>query len=210
MSTDLKIACTCGAVRAVARGILGKQGCHAVCYCDDCQAFAHFLGRAEQILDPHGGTQIFQMSPASLVMEAGTDQIACMRLSPRGLFRWYTRCCNTPIGNTLPTGKIPFVGLIHLCIQRPVGDESLEAALGPVRVRVHQRFARGGPATVPASPESFVFTTLRIVGLLLKWRLRGDQHRSAFFDSTTGNAAATPRVLTAAERDELRRQLTSS
>ena len=56
-------------------------GNHAVCYCDDCQAFAHFLGRAADILDPHGGTEIFQMSPARIALTAGTERLACMRLS---------------------------------------------------------------------------------------------------------------------------------
>jgi hypothetical protein len=210
MPTDLRIACSCGALRAVANAVSGQQGNHAVCYCDDCQAFAHFLGRADQILDPQGGTQIFQMSPASLSIEAGADRLACMRLGPSGLFRWYTSCCKTPIGNTLPTGKIPFIGLIHLCIQRPVDDESLERALGPVRARVHRRFAKGDPAALPAATNSLPFAILRIAGLFLKWRLRGDQHHSPFFEPGTGKAVVVPHVLSVTERDELRRLATGA
>lgn len=209
MSTDLKLSCTCGAVRATARAISGKKGNHAVCYCDDCQAFAHFLNRPDHILDRQGGTQIFQMSPASISMESGADRLACMRLGPRGLYRWYTNCCNTPIGNTLPTGQLPFVGLIHLCIQRPVGDDSLEKALGPVRVRAYDRFAKGDPEALPPCIDSIGYSTMRVMGFILKWRLRGDHRRSPFFEASTGNAVAVPRVLNLEERDKLRQQLTS-
>ena len=204
MPNDLTICCSCGALQGVAQGVSGKRGNHAICYCDDCQAFAHFLGRAQEILDPHGGTEIFQMSPARLVIETGADRLACMRLTPRGLFRWYVACCNTPIANTLPTNKVPFVGLIHLCVQRPPEDPSLQAALGPIRARVHRRFARGDPTALPASTDSLPFMLLRFAGLLLMWRLRGDHRRTPFFEPNTGKAVAVPRVLSLAERDGLR------
>jgi hypothetical protein len=81
-----------------------------ICYCDDCQAFAHQLGRAD-LLDVHGGSDIVQVAPASLKFVQGQGRIAGLRLTPNGLFRWYSRCCNTPLGNTL-SPAIPFVGII--------------------------------------------------------------------------------------------------
>ena len=34
-----------------------------------------------------------------------------VRLTPKGLFRWHTTCCNTPVGNTLRP-SVPFVGIV--------------------------------------------------------------------------------------------------
>ena len=210
MPRDLTIRCTCGALQGVARGVSAKAGNHAVCYCDDCQAFAHFLARAQDILDPHGGTEIFQMSPARVAITGGADRLACMRLTPRGLVRWYAGCCNTPIANTLPTNKLPFVGLIHLCIQWPPEDRSLEAALGPIQVRAFRRFAKGDPATIPADRVFLPLVAFGFGARMLGWTLRGDRKHSAFFDAGTGQPIVSPRVLSAAERDEVRRQVAQS
>jgi Family of unknown function (DUF6151) len=188
---ELGIRCSCGTLRARAREVSPSGGVHAVCYCDDCQAFAHFLGRPAEILDAQGGTEVFQMSAARLSIDAGAERLACMRLSPRGMCRWYASCCNTPLGNTLP---------------RPAADPTLAKALGPVRARAFGRFARGGVAAVPAG-GSLAAVVARFFALALKWRLRGDQRRSAFFVPGTAELIAVPRVLTLEEREELRRRV---
>lgn len=203
MPRDLPIRCSCGTLQGVAHEVAPDAGNHAVCYCDDCQAFAHFLGRAADILDPHGGTEIFQMSPAQIALIAGTERLACMRLSPRGLCRWYASCCNTPIGNTLATGGIPFVGLIHRCIERPGDDPTLEKSLGPVR-RVFTKFSTGDVAAMPAG-SSVLRSLLRFAGFALRWKLRGDHRHSLFFDSRTLTPTVTPRVISLEEREQLRR-----
>src|SRR5687768_4861211 len=105
---DIALRCRCGTVRGVAHGVEPGAINHCFCYCDDCQAFAHFLGRADDVLDAWGGTEITQMSQARLAFVSGTDSIAAMRLTEKGLMRWYASCCNTPIGNTLATGAMPF------------------------------------------------------------------------------------------------------
>lgn len=204
MGTNLAIRCACGAVQGVVRDVSAKVGNHVVCHCDDCQAFAHFLGRAAEALDEHGGTEIFQMSPARLSFTAGADRLACMRLSPKGLLRWYAGCCNTPLGNTLPTNGLPFVGVIHACIERPPGDSSLDGALGPIQVRAFRRFAKGDPATIPSDNASMLLLAPRFAGHMLKWKLSGDGRRSPFFAGYTGRPVAEPRVLGEAERAELR------
>jgi hypothetical protein len=206
---ELAIRCSCGTLRGVAREISPTAGNHAVCYCDDCQAFAHFLGRPHELLDAQGGTEVFQMSAARLSIEAGAARLACMRLSPRGMCRWYASCCNTPVGNTLPKPTIPFVGLIGACLVRPADDPALAHALGPIRARAFGKFAQGGAAAIPAG-GSLVAVVARFLWLALKWRLRGDQRRSAFFVPGSTELIAQPRVLTLAEREELRRRVSGS
>jgi hypothetical protein len=35
------------------------------------------------------------------------DAMGCLRLSDKGVFRWYTDCCRTPIGNTAASPRFP-------------------------------------------------------------------------------------------------------
>jgi hypothetical protein len=197
---DLPLRCRCGAVRGVARGASPANVNHCFCYCDDCQAFVHFLGRADDILDTQGGTEITQMSQANVAFTAGTNKIAAVRLTPTGLMRWYASCCGTPIGNTLGTSAMPFIGVIHAFIDAP------STALGPIRGRGFAKRAKGGRAAVPKDGLPDVVMVARMLGKLLKWRLRGDHKHSALFDATTGHPFVEPRVLDVAEREELRRR----
>jgi len=186
------------------RRVAPSSGNHCVCYCEDCQAFAHFLGRAGEILDVHGGTEIMQVSQATLEIVAGRERVACMRLTPGGLLRWYASCCNTPIGNTLATRAVPFIGVIRLGIREPaVGPVTASMALGPIRAHAYRRSAKGGPPGVPRGGSNLSIA-LRIVRLMLTWRLRGDHRRSPLLDPVTGTPIAVPRVLSTSEREALR------
>ena len=201
MPVDLPIRCSCGSLRGVASGVSGAVGNRVVCYCDDCQSFPHFLGKAAEVLDAHGGTDIFQMSPAHLRFTEGMDQLVCMRLRPRGMLRWYADCCKTPIGNTPPTRGLPFVGLIHACVDHVSDGRSADETLGPIRARVNARFAKGERADLDAHDEAPASMILRFLRILAMARLRGDQARSPFFDAA-GVPVAKPHVLS---EDELRR-----
>ena len=60
-----------------------------------------FLEQENKVLSQYGATDIFQIPIAHVHITAGHEQLALMRLTPKGLNRWYAKCCNTPIGNTL-------------------------------------------------------------------------------------------------------------
>jgi hypothetical protein len=203
MSTDLPIRCACGALRGVARGVSASSGNRVVCYCDDCQLFALFLGRADEILDARGGTDVFQMSPACLRIAEGIEKLACMRLTPKGILRWYASCCRTPIGNTLATPNVPFVGLIHACIDRAADGRPFDTTLGPVRARIYGQYAKSAREGPDLHDRISVPALLRFGRLVLLWRWRGDHERSPFFDAETGRPTATPRVLGANELSEV-------
>jgi hypothetical protein len=204
MATTLRVRCACGALQGEARAVAPSVGNHVVCYCDDCQAFAHFLGRATDMLDAHGGTDIFQMSPARLRFTAGVERLACMRLTGKGMRRWYAACCRTPIGTTMASGAMPFVGLAATCLEAPADDPALQKALGPVLARGYRRYAKGEAATIPADVIPFALDALRVIGLMLGWKLRGDRRRSPFFDRRTGHPAVEAHVLDAAESSNVR------
>jgi hypothetical protein len=64
MSKNAALSCSCGDVRGLVTSVSPNTVNRVVCYCDDCQAFLHHLGRAE-LLDAQGGTDIIQIAPAS-------------------------------------------------------------------------------------------------------------------------------------------------
>ena len=177
----------------------GRAYARATCYCKDCRAFARFLGDPG-VLDASGGTDIVATAPAAVRFTAGSEHVTCMSLSPKGLLRWYASCCRTPIGNTLGTSAMPFIGVVHAFIDAP------STALGPIRGRGWANRAKGGRAAVPKDGSSDLVMVARMLGKLLKWRLRGDHKRSALFDAATGKPLVEPRVLDVAEREELRRR----
>ncbi len=195
---ELALRCLCGTVRGVAREISPRTINRCICYCDDCQAFAHFLGRQDDLLDAWGGSEVVQMSQARVALTAGLHRVAAMRLTEKGLMRWYAGCCNTPIGNTLATPSIPFIGLLRVFIDAP------SEALGPIRGRAFAQYAKGGRAAVPKDGSSDFAMLVRMVPKLLGWRLRGDHRRSPLFDAAN-RPLVEPRVLDPAEREELRR-----
>jgi hypothetical protein len=204
MGTTLRIRCTCGALQGEARDVTAAAGNHAVCYCDDCQAFAHFLGRASEVLDANGGTEIYQMSPALVRFTAGTDRLACVRLTDKGMRRWYAACCRTPIGNTMASRGMAFVGVIPFCFERPADDPALLRTLGPILVRAFRRYAKGDPLKIPADRIPFTLDVLRVVRLLLWWKLRGDSRGSPFFDAQTGRPTVEAHVLNDLELSAVR------
>lgn len=202
MPVELQIRCDCKTVQGTAFDISPNAGSHVKCFCKDCQAFAHFLKKADHVLDAQGGSDIFQMSQGRVVFTSGANQLTCMRLTPEGLVRWYSRCCNAPIGNTMATSSLPFVGMVAACLSNPDGASASEQ-LGPIIAHVYRKFAKGDPALVPPNRMAMPYVLLRAVVLLLRWKLRGDSKRSAFFNPATNELRAAPRVLSPAERAAL-------
>lgn len=193
---ELPISCRCGRVTGEVRGAAPATVNRVVCYCDDCQAFARHLGR-DDLLDESGGSDIVQVAPATLQVRAN-EALRCLRLGPKGLYRWYSDCCRTPMGNTVK--GVPFVGL-HASLFG-LDARALDEALGPPRARIQGKFARGTPP--PGSTSLQLGPLAKMVGLFLGWKLRGQGRPHPFFDPSSGEPIRTPIVLTRPERDALR------
>jgi len=188
--------CRCGAVTGhVANPHLTN---HSVCYCEDCQAFIRFLGREAELLDARGGSEGVQVLPKDVRFETGFERLATLRLSPKGMVRWYATCCSTPIGGTPPTAKLPFAGLSRACLENAA--PSVEQSFGPVRFCVFTAGARGDPKPRRFGVAGFV---LWMIGNRLRARLTGGFRQNPFFDTATDRPLVEPRVLTPAERGRL-------
>jgi hypothetical protein len=194
------LECRCGTLKGCID--TAKPVNRAVCYCRDCQAFAHFLGKPSEILDSNGGTDVVQTLPAKVTFTQGQDELACMRLSERGLVRWYAKCCNTPIGNTAADFRLSFIGLIHNCLEAP--SASLDDSFGPVRM---WSFTKNAKNKINGSPFGMVPGILRILAMILRARLNGAYRRTPFFLIATGAPIVTPKVLTMSEREAVYREV---
>ena len=198
MNIQAELRCRCGEVRAVVRNPSPKTVNRVICYCDDCQAFAHRLGRSD-LLDVHGGTDVVQVAPASLTFVQGHDKIEAVRLSPKGLYRWYARCCNTPVGNTL-TPSVPFVGVVAQAFQ--ADGQNPDALFGRPVGAILGKFAIGD---VPAKTKKISFPLLlRALRLVLGWRLTGKPWPHPFFERGSGSPRYPVTVLSREQRDALR------
>ncbi len=201
MSVELRFQCECGTLQGIAFDVAPSSGSHVICYCQDCQAFAHCLDKSDQVLDSHGGSDIFQMSQGLITFTTGADRLACLRLTPKGLIRWYASCCNTPLANTMATRALPFVGMLARNFTSD-GAASVEP-LGPVIAHAFRKSARGDLATLPRDRMAMPLVFLRAALLLSRWMLRRDGKRSPFFDSRSDQLHAVPRILGSAERAAL-------
>jgi len=198
------LQCTCGNVQGEFRSI--EKTNRGICYCRDCQAFAHFLGKPDQILDKQGGTDVIQTMPDNIRFTEGTDKLACMRLRSNGLIRWYSRCCQTPIANTPANYKLPYVGVVHNCLEQDQAA-SLDSVFGPVKACVNTQSAWGHPK--PAG-HGFLSTLFRVGIWVLRSRLTDGYRQTPFFEVETGRPIVKPNVLSPSELSGLMAQIKGS
>ena len=187
------LQCRCGTLKG--RVSDPEKGVRAVCYCRDCQAWAHFIDEGGSTLDDMGGTDVVATQSRYVRFSSGIERLACCSLTETGLLRWYASCCNTPIANTPRNFRLPYVGLVHTCLG--VATE-IDGSFGPIRTRVN---THGAKRAVPSSKLSQVAALLRLVPALTLARITGSYRDTPFFDSRTGVPVSATRVLTPAERE---------
>lgn len=200
-----QLQCQCGLVRAE----VDSRGTHnrLICYCTDCQAFGRFVtglretaansGSDHPILDAQGGTELIQVAQSKLRFLQGEDQLLAVRLTEQGMIRWYTRCCHTPIGNTMASRGGAFIGLIHSCLTRP----QLNADFGDKVAQLNTNTALG----TPKPQQHGLFRVISsFLWLLISERVSGRYLQSPLFNAD-GSPRSVPRVLNAAEVTDLKK-----
>lgn len=163
-----------------------KSGTHIICHCRDCRAFQVALGQPDPGAET--GISIFQIAPAGLALHG---EMAALRLSPRGPFRFYAPCCGTPIATTLTRRTMPFAGMLSGMVVAP-------ERLGPVRAHVHMTGLDGK-------------VTHRHMGRMVRalfsnagsTYLRGEARLTPFFDAATGRPVVEPVVIEKARKAEI-------
>lgn len=170
--------------------------------CDDCQAYAEFLGRAAEILDAHGGTDLSYATQSRFEILTGRDQLRGVRLFAAGILRVYTECCRTPVAH-VPSTKMAFVGIPHLFMRGGAAGVTRDDLLGPLVLHLQGRYCRGempsGAHTgTPAGP--WAKAMVQVVGD----SLRGRQWPSAFHDQASHEPTMPVSVLSEAARERFR------
>ena len=184
----MMIQCDCGAFQAELTHFPAHTPGRLVCYCRDCQTYLERLGR-EDLLDSHGGTEIVPVYPAEIRITKGQDQLICDRITPKGPFRWSTRCCNSPIGNTRP--GFPWAGLFHSVFR--AADPAMLERLGPIRSRIQGRDARGNPSFPIAASIGFK-DMLTVLPFLARGKIAGKHRNSPFFGPDHVTPIIPPRM----------------
>ncbi|WP_413584988.1 DUF6151 family protein [Bdellovibrio sp. HCB274] len=192
--------CDCGKVKGSVES-KGLKGYRAVCLCDDCQAYAHYLKRADT-LDANGGTDIIPMMPAKMKITEGMEQMKSIRLYRAGMFRCYAECCKTPIGNAMASVKMPYIGMPARVFEKKNSAKGVDDIFGPVTERMQARFAKGELPPLAQGKVSFKFM-IKVVKFMLTAKFSGAGSPSPFFTSE-GNPTLEPYVLTKEERESLR------
>jgi hypothetical protein len=199
-NTEHPIRCKCGTLHGFVKVDLNSS--RGICYCKDCQLFAHFLGNSAEVLDEHGGTEIVPTTPKNVRFTQGIESLASMRLSDKGLMRWYAKCCNTPIGNTPANYKVAYVGLVHSCLEND--GVPLDQSFGISRMRVNTQSARGN---VKLKQQGIFGAVTKFAAMLLRERFNGGYKLTPFFHVDSGAPIVVPYVLSKQEWQVLRRQI---
>ena len=195
MTDTHELRCKCGSLR----GEILCQGTsnRALCYCADCQAFARYLGKPDQLLDSRGGTHVVQLAQTRLRFTQGKEHLAVMRLGPGGLMRWYANCCKTPVGNTLANPKISFIGLCEVALD----DACIEADFGTDVAVVNVGSATGDPKP---KQKGTLRALLRFAGILVP-PLQGKRWKKTPLFDDAGEPVVAPKVLEEETVRELKR-----
>lgn len=189
---SIALRCRCGKLEGEIDAARVKA--RAICYCKDCQAFARFLQAEGDVLDSAGGTEVEAMLPAGLRFTKGFEHLACMSLSPKGIYRWYASCCNTPVGNTPRDPKASYLGLVRTCLAAT--PQELDRQLGSGRMTANTGSAHG---PVKATPFAMLLAVPRLGAMLIRARIGGGWRDNPLFDAA-GAPVRTPRVLSREER----------
>lgn len=195
----MRVQCQCGTFQAELTASPKNSPGRLVCYCDDCQMFMMQLGRTD-LLCASGGTEIIPAYPADVRIVSGAEHLRCTQLSPKGMHRFSTTCCNSPVGNTSP-------GRAWLGIPRNMYTASdpqvLERTFGDIKARIMGKFAKG--PTPPGTPAKMnLKAAIPVLPYIIKGALTRKGVPSPFFPD--GKAIVPPKVLSEGERADLRKR----
>lgn len=177
-TTTLRLACRCGALVLRVAEVSPANANRLACHCRGCTQFANDM--RPEILDERGGTERVVVSPATVKVTGGHPHLACRQQTRGGALRWYAACCNTPLGLTLRSPTVPFIGLDVHTVQR--NRHELDAVIGPLRARVNLSPRPPDARELRATNGALLSMLWHLIPLTWRWWRRGDHRRSPVFD----------------------------
>jgi hypothetical protein len=150
-----------------------------VCHCKYCRAYQEHLGNGDELFDEFGGSEVFQMSPASIDISQGLEHVHCIKLTGKGALRFYAKCCNTPIANTMQNLNLPFAAVSPSCVVELRETQNRHDILGPVRYRLNG--SSDNFLTLPKTNTASKYGMLaHMAKMMVVMIVRGDAKRSPF------------------------------
>lgn len=188
------LKCKCGAVKGEISA--GGPNNRVRCYCTDCRAFANFLGMEADVLDAQGGTEVIQVSQARVRITQGLDQLAAIRLSDKGMLRWYASCCKMPIGNSMADPRWFSIDLVHSCLEH----SKLDQDFGSSTALISTGTALGDPKP---KQQGLLGAIIKFAWIVIPARLLGRYKHAQLFTSAR-TPIVTPTVLSPSEVQQLK------
>ncbi|MFP3382609.1 DUF6151 family protein [Tritonibacter sp. SIMBA_163] len=188
MSAPLRFACACGSLCGHVEPTSVKQGTRILCHCADCRAVELYHGCP----DPKDtGVDLLQLNPDMVTIDQGAEHLQLLKLSPKGLLRWYAGCCGTPLFNSLGKPKLPFIAVRSALFDDP--DQ-----LGKV---IAQAFIP--QPGKPPKHEGAARMTMKLASRMISAWASGRWRQTPLFDIDSGAPKAEPLILTKSERRAL-------
>jgi len=185
--------CPCGGVRGEL--LHSERALRGICHCKDCRAYSNHLGTSARTHDAHGGATFIATQAKHVRLCEGTQHLACLSLSERGLLRWYATCCTTPIASSLRNWKVPYVSLVHTCLTSD--PAAFERAFPRLQMRVNTGSATQTPPALVLKTFASLAKFIPAVGAS---GLTGAYKPNPFLTSE-GEPVAPITVLSATQRD---------
>jgi hypothetical protein len=157
------------------------------------RAFSRPTGRA----GPGGRNGHLPDAARALESHSRHGRPTSLRLSDRGVLRWYTDCCRTPIANGAGAG-FPIISMIHSFVDHDAGGHSSDEVFGPAALPYLRGLCnraapvRGAATAVTPGLRPSRIEDAQVVGARLA-------RPSPFFDDSTNTPCSVPRVLTQSE-----------
>ena len=187
-----RLQCQCGALQGQISH--PHRAIHGICYCKDCRAYLRHLGVESRTLDTFGGAEFVATQAKHISFSDGIQNLACLSLSEKGLLRWYSKCCNTPICNTPRNWKIPYVGLVHTCLKSD--PAAFVSSFPQLQMRVNTGSAKQRP---PGMAFKTFATLAGFIPQVIAGSITG-AYKSTLFFNTKGQPITSVNVLSETER----------
>ncbi len=194
------MTCWCGSIEWTLNETAPPIGIRYTCYCNDCQAFAHYTGNPDDILDPNGGTDAYQLPVSNITLVTGQDHLRCVHMTSRRLLRWYCNTCMAPVANTYNTSKMSFASM-PLAVVPP---ETRDTVLGPSSGHVWAKFSKTDLSRTKAI--NIPAMLWRMISRIIQARLSGDFRNNPFFSVDSGQPICDPHRLNGEARSHLDQQ----
>ena len=124
-----------------------------------------------------------------------------LKLSPKGAVRWFAKCCNTPIANTISL-KMSFHGVLQNFIDFKSSDLSKGVLIGPLEYRCMGKYGTKNPPE--GSHEKFSkILFFKIIKTTFLGKITKSYLPNSFFNEKTGLPISQTILLSKEEKNSI-------